>query len=367
MSIRLKADSNLINPITTISGTQYEPLNLNFNPKPLNIEIKTNTFNINNYNFDISIPAYGFSYNMAGSTPAIGIADGVYSSITPGINFLSAAPRGLGSTITNPPSIEVLTEFNLSDPSGFVTNFDPQNPPWKAGDTYSIAISIFSDGSKNVSVQFIRQGASSPTPINKDSVISNPTTTLSLSPSSTQTLDHIKVLVPIINIEGQTLLNSADIGDVIFTIQDKYQYYDSNPITCKKDNRCGLYEISPNKLKTTIFEKCSVPIASVVRGKGKNLNEKLMYLVSKLGEEEIGVPFIVFYPNMFLYAMLKYILCRLIYGEFSIKFLLRSFNDKFIQDLGNSRFCGAVPIFIGCVDNGGSQLCIYNYYKYFKC
>jgi hypothetical protein len=109
-----------------------------------------------------------------------------------------------------------------------------------------------------------------------------------------------------------------------------------------------------------------VPIVSVVRGKGNNLNDKLTYIFDRLGEAKIGVPFTVFYPNVFLYAMLKYILCRLIYGKFDIKFLLRKFNDKFIQDLGNSRFCGTVPIFIGCIDNDGSQLCIYNYYRYFK-
>ena len=52
-----------------------------------------------------------------------------------------------------------------------------------------------------------------------------------------------------------------------------------------------------------------------------------------------------FYEQMILYGMLKYILAKLLYGEFNIKYLLRKYNKQFFKDLSHSRFCGAIDFF----------------------
>jgi len=38
------------------------------------------------------------------------------------------------------------------------------------------------------------------------------------------------VLVPKISISGQTLLDGSDVGQMIFTITDKFSYYDNEPV-----------------------------------------------------------------------------------------------------------------------------------------
>ena len=43
--------------------------------------------------------------------------------------------------------------------------------------------------------------------------------------------------------------------------------------------------------------------------------------------------------------MLKYILIRLIYGEFDLNKLCKNFNKQFFKDLAHSRFCAFVDFF----------------------
>lgn len=162
-----------------------------------------------------------------------------------------------------------------------------------------------------------------------------------------------EVSAPRLDILGQTLIDNTDIGNVIFTIQDKYFYYKDHLPEGK--NKCG-----PENIKTTIFDQSCPKIVSVVKGKSNTLYKKLSDIFFELGEAKIGVPLTVFYPNIFLYAMSKYILCRILYGEFNVKFLLQKYNDKFLEDLRHSRFCEAIQIF------EDPQSKVYDYNKYFK-
>ena len=163
--------------------------------------------------------------------------------------------------------------------------------------------------------------------------------------------------VPILNILGQTLIDGSDIGNVIFTIQDKYQYYCPIP---PEFNKCGTYHINKLELKTTIFDKSCPKIVSVVIGNGETWYDKTEYLFDKLGKEKIGANFGDFRLRMFLYAMLKFILARILYGKFNINFLLRKYNEKFLNDLSKSRFCEALHLFTD------SNSTIFGYDKYFK-
>lgn len=219
-----------------------------------------------------------------------------------------------------------------------------QNPNGKTGDRYTIIIN-YATSPASYNVTFSRNKENNNTNINR--------TLLS-------TLNN-KVLVPTLNIEGQTLVFGSDIGNVIFTINDQYQYYCSDVDIEKKNNSCEYY-INEEEVLITVFNKCCPKIADVVIGEGDNLYDKLDLLFQQYGEEEIGVPLTVFYPNLFFYAMLKYILARLLYGNFDTKYLLQKYNQRFLKDLSESRFCGISIIFYRCVDN----ICVQNYDRYFK-
>ena len=43
--------------------------------------------------------------------------------------------------------------------------------------------------------------------------------------------------------------------------------------------------------------------------------------------------------------MLKYVLSRIMYGNFNIKYILNKYHNKFINDLSNTRFCNFVTLF----------------------
>lgn len=151
--------------------------------------------------------------------------------------------------------------------------------------------------------------------------------------------NNIGESIPIINIEAQTKLNGSDIGDAVFTILDEFEYYNLNKIT--KNNTCkDRHSLQP---KETIFRHCNVQIVSVVKGKGVTLWNKLNYLFDK-GLVNLHNVY-VFYKNIALYAMAKYILSRLLFNKFNINFLLGKYNDKFLTKLGNSRFCAFLEFF----------------------
>ncbi len=142
---------------------------------------------------------------------------------------------------------------------------------------------------------------------------------------------------PQIIINAQTTLNGSDIGDAVFTIYDEFEYY--NDII--PNNKCPP-QPSQN-IKQTIFRECCPYMVSVVRGQGQTLLEKLEYLFNK---DIVAEPNIyVFYENIALYGMAKYILSRLLFGKFNINYLLGKYNDKFLKKLSASRFCKFMAFF----------------------
>lgn len=168
-----------------------------------------------------------------------------------------------------------------------------------------------------------------------------------------------KIEVPILYIWGQTLIDGSDIGNVIFTIKDEFQYYGKNDIPSEL-NKCDTYNIDSSDLKITTFQKDCPKIVSVVIGNGETWYDKTEYLFKTLGKEKIRSDFGDFRSKMFLYAMLKFILSRILYNRFNVKFLLRKYNKKFLKDLAKSRFCEALQLFLD------TKSIIFGYDKYFK-
>lgn len=121
--------------------------------------------------------------------------------------------------------------------------------------------------------------------------------------------------IPRIRVEAQTKMNGSYISDVVFTIYDEFTYYNSGKIY---DNTCKSRNILDPKI--TIFRECCPYIVSVVSGKGVTLWDKIRYLCH---QETTGSPNVyIFYENMMLYGMAKYILARLLWGKFRINYLL---------------------------------------------
>lgn len=156
----------------------------------------------------------------------------------------------------------------------------------------------------------------------------------------TSSLKNANILVPAINISGQRLIDFSDVGNTVFRILDKYSYYNST--SSKNDGICTLDSISPEELKETIFDKACPKMVSIVKGKGNTLLDKLNYIFDTF---DIDIYFGTFYDNIILYGMTKYILSRLLYGNFDINYLLRKCNDRFLIDLSHSRFCNFLQFF----------------------
>lgn len=169
------------------------------------------------------------------------------------------------------------------------------------------------------------------------------------------------VNVPIINILGQLTVDFSDIGDITFTVCDRFSYYEEEKIVCD-ENKCVIDYIDKSKIKQTKFRQCGPEMVSVVKGEGKTLRDKALFLWNA-NSSTIGVSFDTFYGNLVFYAMVKYILSRLLYGKFNINYLLGKYNERFLRDLGHSRFCASISLFVDC----NSVVFGYDQYFLFNC
>ncbi|MBY0379920.1 MAG: hypothetical protein K2P99_05910 [Burkholderiales bacterium] len=285
------------------------------------------------YNFVVSLAsigssAYSFYFNLtvvggtnANSNSAIKITNipsGVITSLDLDNFQLPASPLVV--------SVELQKGLLSNDGTPFPSN------TYISGDKYMITI-IRCEGLYTVNNILTR-------PLNvsvSSNLITNPVC-ISCNPDNN---------IPKINVEAQTLINGSDIGDAVFTIYDEFPYYDLHKIP---DNTCK--DRKSNNIKTTIFRECcsDVRMVSVVKGKGLTLQDKINYLFA---HEQTNTPYrvfnlpnvYIFYQNMILYGMAKYILARLLYGKFNINFLLGKYNDRFLNKLRNSRFCAFIEFF----------------------
>lgn len=140
-------------------------------------------------------------------------------------------------------------------------------------------------------------------------------------------------LTPKINtlilINSQTLIDGSDIGNTVFKI------------------------INNN---TKIYEKNCILIVSVLKGKGKTAAEKVenIFLTN-----DLPVNFYQFGYNIIKYSMLRYILSKLLYGNFDVNYLLGAYYDDFLKDLKYSQYSNYLNYF------DGPNAEFYEYYKYF--
>ena len=164
------------------------------------------------------------------------------------------------------------------------------------------------------------------------------------------------VRVPIVTISGQTTFDGEYLADILFTICDEYQYYKCKPLkSC-----CKVNFIKAGQVLQTQFRTCGIELQKVVKGPNNlSLREKLLNIYNQF-MSILGPSFNAFYENFILYGMAKYILARVLYGDFNLDYLLKSFNKQFLNDLGNSRFCAFLELFEDCNSN------VYGFNQFFK-
>src|SRR5579862_5133601 len=137
------------------------------------------------------------------------------------------------------------------------------------------------------------------------------------------------------------------MGNIIFTISDDVTYYEKTPIV-QNNNKCTVSYIPQNNIVQTVFSKCAPLMVCVLQGTGENLYDKALSLYNTYNVTVVGSSFSVFYTNILIYGMLRYILSRLLYGDFNINYLLQKYYKQFLVDLGKSRFCNFLENFINC-------------------
>jgi hypothetical protein len=163
--------------------------------------------------------------------------------------------------------------------------------------------------------------------------------------------------VPIINLLAQTTIDGTDVGEADFVICDEFVYYKEEPLP--PNSVCSVNYLKVDQLKETKFLRCCPFMVQVVKGQGRTFYDKVVSIYNKFSVM-IGVGFSTFYYNMILYGMIKYILARILYGNFNIHYLLGKYNKKFLHDLGNSRFCEFIEEFEDCNSP------VFGYNKFFK-
>jgi hypothetical protein len=257
-----------------------------------------------------------------------------------GLGLWNPRPDQIEPQFGNIP-ISTIAQIRLE---GIINIFKDNNVLYVQGDTYNVGLDGM-DGNTFVISRFIR---------NLNSKIISKTISNSNIDQIAVSNNNTIIEIPILNIFGQTLIDGSDVGNIIFTINDKFTYY------CKqilKNTKCDTYFTNLDNLKETVFEKSCPLMVTVFKGNECDLIRKVASIYDPLKN---GPIFLDFYKNVLFYGMLKYILSRILYGNFNINYLLRKYNEKFLYDLQNSRFCNFILYFTDPTSS------IFGFNKYFK-
>ena len=162
--------------------------------------------------------------------------------------------------------------------------------------------------------------------------------------------NKINLCSPVILAQARLGSQGSNLGNVLYLIVDSFYhkdgyYYLSDPILYYWSYRYGtIYSTYPQ-------------INKVLNAPGDtlyNIIDELIFLY------KVTTPYLDFIENIISYSSSIYILSALIYGSFSVKYLLRKNYEKFIRDLENSRYYKFLELY----ENPKSN--IYGYKKYFK-
>lgn len=219
---------------------QYAPPITNGRPQPLGISVTLPTDSVNLNQVLVSfgqqadtifIPlfSYNLTYDLSGN-----------------VTITRPPPSGIRLTVNGPVNIVTIEK---SDPTILLKNqYVPE-------DTYTLNLQAScSQQFKGIQATLNRPAPSrtfggTPTSSNNPNNNNNPDGIPCTDCSCLVTDACKKVNIPIVNILGQVTVDYSDIGDVIFTICDKYQYYDCEKIT-SCENKCVIEYIKSKRFET---------------------------------------------------------------------------------------------------------------------
>jgi hypothetical protein len=298
-------------------------------PQILPITIVTNGFETQNesiYNHDISIgnPGDTLIYHVSLRRAFDEEYGNIYTESVQTISGIGPSKDNCNRLAANINATVQQIVFSGSSPSPNVNSY-------VRGDTYTIDLLGCSGGQSVVKITFFRPNNFT---VNSDVLTFVPTNSI----VSNNTVSNNKELieVPRIHVTAQTTIDGSDISNAYFNIYDKYTYYEEERLCstkCKND--------VVTKVCETIYNENSPFIVTVLKGKGLTAQEKVIYLAKKC---KIYNSYNLYY-NIILYSMAKYVLSRILYGTFDIKYLLGKYNAKFLDNLKHSRFCKYLAFF----------------------
>ena len=142
------------------------------------------------------------------------------------------------------------------------------------------------------------------------------------------TMEPISIIpAPRVIITALNTTNGLEVAEISVQVIDTITYTLCN----------GQLTQRPGYATTTsLLEIYHTEFSTVVLGCGCTFVDKLINLV--------GPDYTVYTPIL-VYAILKYVLALLIYGELNLKYLYRSFNQQFLRDLQESRFTNFYEVF----------------------
>lgn len=179
----------------------------------------------------------------------------------------------------------------------------------------------------------------------------------SFSNSYHETYNCENVKIPQLNVTIQTTMDGSDVGEANFTVRDTINYTNEKLSDGSIESQICKARFAPADLVvTSFFRECCSFIVSVLCGEGNTAREKAHSIYI---ENNIVISFQLFFNRIIAYAMIKYILFRLLTGKFNVCYLFGKYNKKFIKKLSCSRFCNFTQIFEDCSSD------LYGYNKYF--
>lgn len=160
--------------------------------------------------------------------------------------------------------------------------------------------------------------------------------------------------IPKIDISAVSAAEDLNFGEAFYVVVDTVRH--KGTVSCK--NKRIVDSTAPGGVVYESKFSQFPQINSVLKGEGCSLRQKFRSLIAHY---DLDVSIESFTAHMALYALLKYILARLMYGDFSLKYLDRCFNKQFMRDLSESHYSFYLFFFTN------REIGLIGFDRYFKC
>ena len=167
-----------------------------------------------------------------------------------------------------------------------------------------------------------------------------------IQPNSIKFNTEEMIRIPAITMTLQSDIRGDNLIEAAFNIYDRIAYCSDYPSGCDNDNNrcvntvankrtriCPTVEIATNKLIETKYSRQPFNFNKVVKGQGCTLRQKLESI------NDTGLDIDEFMARVCIFGMIKYILGRMITGQFRLKWLLKRNEEELFQRLNRSRLC----------------------------